>query len=376
MPLAHLFGYAGSILALPSLLDKKCRQETRYFTLPFLILIAYFIVRSLFLDSPGSGLIEIPDILTSYVMPFVAGYAIAAKREFFVRIYAGVWAAILSASLLSAVGILPETLVGRQRLWSEGMIWGLHHHNDTAACLVFFLPVLLSLAVSRGRKVWWILSLLFLVGLVLSGSRGYYLAFVPAVLGFTLRELARSGRGKYLIITAAFVFGLLILLVPGTRTRIDWMLAGDASISSRLNLLRVGGKIIREHPLTGIGPAQLERHPEYLEQSLTLGYFIDERTGRLKHLHNVYTTVAVEWGLIGLALFVWGLAAVGKRLASGDAMARALFWGYVGLLVGNLFDVQLMGPSAGMDFFFMAGLFTAAAAAPSPATQKSPSQIS
>lgn len=376
MPLAHLFGYAGSILSVPSIFEKRCRQETRFFILPFFLLIVYFAVRSLFLESPGSGLIEIPDVLTSYVFPFVAGYAIAEKREGLFKLYVGVWTLLITASLLSAVGILPETVVRREKLWSEGMIWALHHHNGTAACMVFLLPVLLFLAVSRGRKIWWVLSLVFFVGLVLSGSRGYYIGFVPAVLGLAARELASSRSKKSLFTVAVAVFLFLILVVPGTRSRIERAFSIDVSITSRINLLRVAGSMLRESPLFGIGPGQLVRHPEYLEESLSKGYFIDAETGKLKHFHNLYATIAVEGGSIGFALFMWALAALAMRLAAGDGMSRALFWGYVGLLVGNLFDVQLMGPSAGMDFFFMAGLFIAAASPPSHARQRSLSHTS
>lgn len=375
MPIAHLSGYLGSILALPSLFEKKLRDDTRFFTLPFLFLIVFFAARSFFLESPASGFLEIPDILTSYVLPFVAGCAVAHRREAFFGLYAGLWALLIAASLFSAVGILPEAVVGRQKLWSEGMIWGLHHHNDTAACIVFVLPVVFFLAVSRGGRTWWTLSLLFLVGLALSGSRGYYIAFIPAASGLVLKEIAGSRGKHYLIATAAAIFLLLTLVVPGTRTRIQSAFSMDVSVTSRLNLLRVAGSILREHPLAGLGPGQLERHPEYLQRSLSEGYFIDEKTGRLKHLHNLYATVLVEWGLIGFVLFMWALAALAVRLASGDRLSRALFWGYVGLLVGNLFDVQIMGPSAGMDFFFMAGLFTIAPGR-SHAGQRSPSHTS
>jgi O-antigen ligase len=261
------------------------------------------------------------------------------------------------ACLMSAVGILPEYLIGRQRLWSEGMMWATHHHNDFAACMLLLLPVLLFRTISERRSAWLPVLAVILIGFVLSGSRGYYLAFPFVIIGFLVTGV-RDVKAKYTIgVVLLVVFVILAVAVPGIRTRFEWMLSVDASIVTRLNLLRVVGWVLSENPLVGIGPGQLAEHGEYLVRLKDMGLVVDVGRSVIEHLHNVYATVAVENGLIGLGLFSWMLVATGRKLFSGDRIARALFWGYVGLLIGNLFDTQLMGPSAGIDFFFLAGLF-------------------
>jgi len=253
--------------------------------------------------------------------------------------------------------VLPAGWSITRELWDEGMMWALHHHNDFASCLVFIFPVILYKSLRTGRWEWWVVTVIVLTGLVLSGSRGYYIAFLPAFLGYIWKEVKGGRVRTYLLSSAIAVFVVLVLAVPGIRSRVLWTISHDPSITSRVNSLRVTGWIMSEHPLFGLGPGQLEDHPEYLERALSMGLFIDAASGRMKHLHNVYATMAAECGIIGLALFLWALTALAVRLKRGDAMSRALFWGYMGFLVGNLFDSQLLGPSAGMDFFFLAGLF-------------------
>ena len=357
MPYAHLSGYIGGVLALPSLPREYCRQKGRPILLPFLVLIAYWAVRSIFVDAPATAFIEIPDALLSWVLPFTAGISIARKRDELFRIYAGAWFLLVLASVIAGTGIFPRDNPFVQDLWREGMIWALHHHNDFAACMVIILPVLLYKSLSGRKRIWWVVTITSFVGLVLSGSRGYYIAFIPALLGYTVTELKQKRLRAHLISSALAVFFILVLTVPGIRTRLEWMISVDSSIISRMSSLRVAAWIASGNPITGLGPGQLVRHPEYLERSQSEGFFIDATAGKMKHLHNVYATIAAEGGVIGLALFLWVLIAVAKQLARGDDLARALFWGYVGFLVGNLFDAQLMGPSAGMDFFFLAGLF-------------------
>ncbi|MFQ6104529.1 MAG: O-antigen ligase family protein [Candidatus Glassbacteria bacterium] len=356
MPFAHLAGYISGVLALPSLLRKECREKGRLILLPLLVLIVYWAVRSIFVDAPKTALIEIPDALLSWVLPFTVGISIAGKRDELLRLYAGAWFLIIIASLVAGTGIFPRDNALVRDLWREGMIWALHHHNDFAACMVIILPVLAYKSLSSGKRGWWAVTVASFVGLILSGSRGYYIAFIPTLLGYTVMELKHKRIRTYVISTALAVFFILVLTAPGIRTRLEWMISVDSSIVSRMSSLRVAGWIISEHPITGLGPGQLVRNPEYLERSRAEGYYIDAASGSMKHLHNVYATIAAEGGVIGLALFLWVLVALGRQLSRGDGLSRALFWGYIGFLVGNLFDAQLMGPSAGMDFFFLAGL--------------------
>ena len=89
--------------------------------------------------------------------------------------------------------------------------------------------------------------------------------------------------------------------------------------------------------------------------AVLLGFQLGILRKKIPKLRRVL--IGLVYVVLGLAFFLWALMALAVRRRRGDAMSRALFWGYVGFLVGNLFDSQLLGPSAGMDFFFLAGLF-------------------
>jgi O-antigen ligase len=107
-------------------------------------------------------------------------------------------------------------------------------------------------------------------------------------------------------------------------------------------MLSAGLALVAEHPLAGIGPGQVRRlYPEYAPP-----HAVRRHTS---HLHNTPLQIAVERGLVGLALWLWIFAAffvrsvgIWRRLPADAAQDRALVAGcvaaIVALLVGGLFE--------------------------------------
>jgi putative inorganic carbon (HCO3(-)) transporter len=116
----------------------------------------------------------------------------------------------------------------------------------------------------------------------------------------------------------------------------------DPTARERLVMLDVGARLIREHPVLGIGPAQVKRvYPTYAPPEA-----LRRHTG---HLHNTPLQIAVERGLVGLALWLWIFVAffiragrVLRRVPATATADRALVVGALAavaaFLVSGLFE--------------------------------------
>ena len=75
-------------------------------------------------------------------------------------------------------------------------------------------------------------------------------------------------------------------------------------------------------------------------------------------MHNIYLQVGVEKGLIGLGLFLWFLAALGRvlwRAQERDPTLAGVFWGFVALLLAGLTESWFNDSEVVMNLFFAAG---------------------
>jgi O-antigen ligase len=188
--------------------------------------------------------------------------------------------------------------------------------NSLAALIELVLPVCLVLLWRRGTG-WgtrlfsgW-LALLLLGALVLTGSRGGWIA-LSAVLLIRPFLGAGSWRGKLLgalglgCLVAA---GLLILyrLSPAARERIDPFLAGQFELSRPI-LWKAQLQIWRDHPWFGSGAASFNLLFEPLRPA---GFLNDPRWA-----HNDYLNTLGDYGLIGFLLWAGagaGLLVLGRR---------------------------------------------------------------
>ena len=129
--------------------------------------------------------------------------------------------------------------------------------------------------------------------------------------------------------------------------------ASTTSIGQRLEFYRNSLKIVREHPLLGVGtggfPAAYARQVE------------GTAMGATRNPHNEYLMVTVQLGLIGLALLLalfwmqWRLAA---RLPASEsrATARGLV---ITIAVASLVSSTLIDHAEGLFFVWMSGVLFA-----------------
>jgi putative inorganic carbon (hco3(-)) transporter len=296
------------------------------------------------------------------------------------------WGGLFTAAfglLQTAIGMDQNELTGRVALhvpaliadWPQGLLFklslndgratGLRSHPLTfAEGLLFGLAYLLSgLAVSpkmRWGRWLWMFGVL-LSALLVSQSRGPWIAFgVMALTAGILDPRPVVWRRLALLMLVPVI---LLVTVPTLRQRV--LSIGDtrfASNSERLQMWRIGARVLQDHPLLGVGPGNIRNVSasyQTPEQHQTYGHW--------GHLHNTYVHIAAERGILGLAAFLFFIGTLGwtllralRRLSTEEIERRTILLtallGLTGWLVSGLTEAVYNNSSIQMMFYFTAGL--------------------
>ena len=187
------------------------------------------------------------------------------------------------------------------------------------ACLVASVIASLTWRDPRWKKVAIVVGGLCALGILLTVTRAAWIAAaVASVLTLlTVRETRR------LVIPAAALAGAGVLIafaaIPGLEGRAEERADDDKPIWDRQNSNNAALRMIADKPLLGFGWGRFPPDSaRYYRQSQ------DHPLTFVRNLHNVYLANAVELGLIGglLWLFGAGVAIVGSILLRGPPELR------------------------------------------------------
>lgn len=211
------------------------------------------------------------------------------------------------------------------------------HPNAAAAVIVGLLPLGLTLAITSrsdgGRALWWMGVAVMVYGLLLSFSRGAFVALGMAGLAALL--LLILPRRAALIVALALVAGVVALAVfapPVVGSTFDWLL-------SRYELYRNSLYVARDYAFTGAGLGDV-----FALVYARYGLLI--QVPFLYHAHNLPLAVWLGQGLPGLvalaALVVTFVLLVSKvlRCARPRRIFHGLWLGVAATLIHGLFDAQ------------------------------------
>jgi len=128
-------------------------------------------------------------------------------------------------------------------------------------------------------------------------TRAVWASFGASVLLLLFFSPHRRIRRACLCLVAAASLGLICAvafedLSHSLRDRLE----ERSPVQFRMAVYRAGWEMFREKPLAGWGPARIQAE---------LARRVDDFHGREFYFHNTFIELGVEYGLIGLALYLW-----------------------------------------------------------------------
>ena len=220
------------------------------------------------------------------------------------------------------------------------------------------MPIMVAFALGRNgwkRAFCGLCLLMTLFAILLASSRGAFFALIVLLL---LQMRDARHRGKYIVIAIVIV----ALFMASPISPLDRLLhpsPGDIESSDfRLQLWSIGVRIVADHPIFGVG---LWQFAPYMHKYLPPGVDLDFHVP-----HNTYLQVAVELGLVGLALFLamffftlLNLSRLRKAARrSGDALMYSLSTAIGNGLVGFGIAVLFLSAIHARVFWFSIFLST------------------
>ena len=192
------------------------------------------------------------------------------------------------------------------------------HPNQVGGIIAAFIPLQIA-ALSAGKKsraLSWVAALLLClsaIGLLMSATRGAWLALAVVMTGWALwllsERLAWPGQAerstcrwcKFWVVAPAVagVVVYLALVITPFANRLGEIDTG------RLALWRNSLHLVSDYPFSGLGLASFEM--PYSSYALLL------HVGFLSHAHNLLLDVWLEQGLLGLAAIAWLFVAAALR---------------------------------------------------------------
>jgi O-antigen ligase len=149
-------------------------------------------------------------------------------------------------------------------------------------------------------------------------------------------------RSKWLVALPLLPFALYWLAPGVVRSRINETLKPEHySNLERIQMLRVGWRIVREHPLTGVGPGRVNQlYRSYLAPG-------DPVPAWHGHLHNNLAQLAADFGLLAVGAALFFIGVLFRKLVqpwkSTEGTVRRFschtaLLALVGFLVAGMFD--------------------------------------
>jgi O-antigen ligase len=229
--------------------------------------------------------------------------------------------------------------------------------NPTTAAHMILVSLALALGLLAGKarhKAALVLAAIAMIAaLGLMGARSAIVG--AAVLALLLLWRQRRSAvfplyvGLFLLAgTAAF---LLAPATLGTRflAVFDWSL--DPTLYRRMTYLRVGIDLWADSPMWGVGPGNFPLHYADAEYR-----YLPGREASPRELHNTYLDVAVELGLVGLALFAALLVSALRSVRAGLTSAGRNLRGAslaIGLALAVLLVASIFMPNKDMRLLWI-----------------------
>lgn len=176
-------------------------------------------------------------------------------------------------------------------------------------------PFALEAAAERFHAAGWIVAAGVLgVVILLAGSRGSWVMFGLVLLLSGWRQIGRKRLAVVMVAGALLAGGLALAVSPQFQSRIQRSLAAfngdraglDQALSGRLSVWHAALGMIDAHPVNGVGIRGFR--DAYASYAAKDDFWLAHGQKGALHAHQIVLEILSETGLVGLVLWLMGLA--------------------------------------------------------------------
>jgi O-antigen ligase len=265
---------------------------------PLVVYAGATLLVSAFSADARTSFIDDKQLVLFVIVPAVYQIARGERAATVVDVIVSVGAASAAYGIIQ-YGLLHYDNLGRR---PEGAMS--HYMTYSGLLMLVICAAAARLIFGRRGRTWPALVMpALIVALALTLGRS---AWIGASVAVALLLALRSFRLTALL--PVFI-AILFAIAPGTVTsRVRSIFdVQDPTNQDRLAMVEIGARIIKDHPLTGVGPNMIPRvyaqyRPDYAVNAVN------------PHLHNVPLQIAAERGLPALAIWIWFIGSLAVAL--------------------------------------------------------------
>ena len=280
----------------------RVRQGTRpsapAFFLPLVAYGAITLVSSAFSVDPLGSFVDSRQLLLFAIVPAVYDLARGRRAWTIVDVVVSVGAASAAFGIIQ-YGVLHYDNLGQR---PQGALT--HYMTYSGVLMLVICAAAARLVFGSRDRVWPALVMpALVVALTLTFTRNAWIG-VCAAIGLLL-----ALKDFRLTAVLPAMVAVLFVVAPGdiVSRMTSTFDAQDPGNQDRLAMVEIGALMVRDHPLTGVGPNMVP--VEY--ETYRPDYAINETN---PHLHNVPLQIAAERGLPALAIWGWFIVSLALSL--------------------------------------------------------------
>jgi len=327
------------------------RQPTTLWVMGF---SAAWLVAILFAQSKSAALDWGPRLMTIKLIFFFVLFALNTPKRvtlgvLFVAMASGISAIILIADTLLGTTLVSTSEAATTARSSEGFdrSSGASQENPTTAATMLLCGTIIALVLAiespKWRKAMAVCAFLGTSAVVLSFARSAALVYAVIVILLAVRYGQYQKFAPIAVILGICAVAMLPFVPPEYFSRITSIFNsdGDWTLGRRMTYNVIGVDLLTKYPVFGVGPGNFYNifpDPEYRD--------LPGRTLFGRQLHNMYLSVAVDYGLFGFTFFMGMilsafamLKAIVATPANDDfrALAVALHYGMIAFYIVSVF---------------------------------------
>jgi len=339
------------------------------------LFVLYAIVR--WLTSPAGyfSRIEAMDVSACAGVFFTCRYGMANRRYgmalLYLLVFLGVGETVFGYYLINHPDWFPFGPTERLQLdYAPRWVGTYGSPNHYASLLVMAIGA--ALAVGSFSKLEWpvriiliYVSIMMMVGVMYSGSRGSWIALLAAICALVIMGIRNGTMPWWVPVMGALalvaVSGFLFSLSPVVGERLTdarhLIFGGKLAADSRVQLARDALRIAHDHPFFGTGPGTFVFiHPRYRDSAFAL---------KAEPTRDDFLNCLDDYGLVGLGLALFFVAAVTLKFFrplgvdhrwQDRVLVATGFAAWAALLVHSLVDFNLHIPANALLLFSLTGM--------------------